>query len=149
MPRPLEIPSISICGKTILSRPSDSSQTARFSSLPYLPTNEEGPVFAEPWQAQAFAMAVQLSEAGHFTWDEWATALGEELRKAGAAADGSNYYEHWLGALERLVLEKRLTEREALRERRAAWIEAYNNTPHGQPVELERESTGEGKSRSK
>jgi nitrile hydratase accessory protein len=96
-------------------------------------------VFAEPWQAQAFALAVKLSEQGHFTWQEWATALADELRAAVGRAepdDGSRYYNHWLAALERLVTAKGLADSELLFARKEAWAEAYRRTPHGQPVEL-------------
>jgi nitrile hydratase accessory protein len=96
-------------------------------------------MFAEPWQAQAFALAVKLSEQGHFSWTEWAEAMGAELKSAadrGEPDDGSRYYEHWLAALERLVVEKGLTDQEAMRERKEAWTEAYLHTPHGKPVEL-------------
>jgi nitrile hydratase accessory protein len=96
-------------------------------------------VFAEPWQAQAFALTVKLSEQGHFTWKEWAAALAEELQSAasrGEADDGSRYYEHWLAALERLVTAKGLAEPGALTLRKEAWTDAYRNTPHGRPVEL-------------
>jgi nitrile hydratase accessory protein len=108
--------------------------------LPRLPRDDGGPVFAEPWQAQAFALAVKLSEQGHFTWKEWAAALAEELQTAarrGEPDDGSRYYEHWLAALERLVTDKGLTDRDALLTRRQAWAEAYRDTPHGTPVELQ------------
>jgi nitrile hydratase accessory protein len=104
-------------------------------------------VFTEPWQAQAFALAVKLSEQGHFTWKEWAAALADELKAAenrGEPDDGTHYYEHWLAALERLVVEKGLTDREAMRERKEAWTEAYLHTPHGKPVELN-SSAGEHK----
>ncbi|MBV8844444.1 MAG: nitrile hydratase accessory protein [Bryobacterales bacterium] len=97
------------------------------------------PVFAEPWQAQAFAMAVQLSKEGHFTWTEWSTALAEELKAAadrGEPDDGSRYYEHWLAALERLTAEKRLATRGEMLGRKEAWADAYRHTPHGKPVEL-------------
>lgn len=107
--------------------------------LPRLPRDNGGPVFAEPWQAQAFALAVKLSEEGHFTWKEWASALADELKAAadrGKSDDGSHYYEHWLAALERLVSEKGLTNREAMAERKEAWADAYRHTPHGEPVEL-------------
>ena len=70
-----------------------------------LPRDESGPVFAEPWEAQAFALAVKLSEQGHFTWKEWAAGLADELKAAADRSepdDGSRYYEHWLTALERL-----------------------------------------------
>lgn len=96
-------------------------------------------MFAEPWQAQAFALAVNLSKAGHFTWKEWASALADELQAAadrGEPDDGSHYYEHWVAALERLVTAKGLTDENALRERKDAWADAYRHTPHGKPVEL-------------
>lgn len=105
------------------------------AALPGQPRDETGAVFAEPWQAQAFALAVQLSEAGHFTWTEWAETLGAELLAAGED-DGSRYYETWLRALERLSLSKGLTDAVALDRRTAAWADAYRRTPHGQPVEL-------------
>jgi len=110
-----------------------------FTELPRLPRDAGGPVFAEPWQAQAFALAVKLSEQGHFTWKEWAAALAGELEAAarrGQPDDGSRYYEHWLAALERMVTEKGLTDSTALRTRKDVWVAAYQNTPHGRPVEL-------------
>lgn len=100
----------------------------------------KAPVFAEPWQAQAFALTLQLSAEGHFTWSEWTAALGDELRRAAlrdAAEDGSRYYDHWLAALERLVAQKGLAEHAALAARKEAWAEAYRRTPHGKPVELD------------
>ena len=113
--------------------------TERLAVLPSLPRDEGGPVFAEPWQAQAFALAVKLSEAGHFTWKEWAATLADELKAAadrGRPDDGSQYYEHWVAALERLVTAKGLADEDALRERKDAWADAYRHTPHGQAVEL-------------
>jgi len=107
--------------------------------LTRLPGDNSGPVFAEPWQAQAFALAVTLSEQGHFTWKEWAATLAHELQ-AGASRgepdDGSRYYEYWLAALERIVTTKGLAEPGALITRKEAWAEAYRTTPHGRPVEL-------------
>lgn len=97
------------------------------------------PVFGEPWQAQAFAMAVKLSELGYFTWKEWAATLAEELKAAadrGEPDDGSRYYQNWLAALERLTVAKGLTNSAAMLERKEAWADAYRHTPHGKPVEL-------------
>jgi len=107
--------------------------------VPRLPPDQGGPVFAEPWQAEAFALAVTLSERGYFTRKEWADALASELRAAadrGEPDDGSRYYQHWLAALERLVEVKGLADPASLLERKEAWSEAYRRTPHGKPVEL-------------
>ncbi|MGH2899367.1 MAG: nitrile hydratase accessory protein [Solirubrobacteraceae bacterium] len=110
--------------------------------LPDLPRDEQGsPVFREPWQAQAFAMALRLHEAGHFTWTEWAAALAGQIQRAQAAGDpdlGDTYYLHWLAALEHLVAAKGLVSVDELAERKDAWAEAASNTPHGSPIELRR-----------
>lgn len=113
--------------------------TAPLDDLPALPRDADGPVFREPWQATAFALALQLHDAGHFTWPEWAATLGAEIRAAQAAGDpdlGDTYYLHWLAALERLAAAKGLADTTALAERKAAWRRAYLATPHGQPVAL-------------
>jgi nitrile hydratase accessory protein len=118
-----------------LARP----EAARFAALPRLPADAEGPVFAEPWQAQAFALTVQLHASGAFSWTDWAAALSAELKASderGEPDDGTHYYEHWLTALERLAGERGLAAADALAERKAAWAEAYRRTPHGKPVEL-------------
>src|SRR5262245_29465110 len=94
-----KMPSISICGTTTLSQPDSAVQVERINTLPRLPREKDGPVFAEPWEAQAFALAVKLSEQGHFTWSEWARALGDELKAAadrGEPDEGVQYYEHGL-----------------------------------------------------
>jgi len=122
-----------------------TADSDRLSSLPPLPRDEGGPVFAEPWQAQAFALAVRLSEQGYFTWKEWAATLADELKAAadrGEPDDGSRYYEHWLAALERLVTSKRLSNSAELLQRKEDWADAYRHTPHGRPVELRRGSGG-------
>jgi nitrile hydratase accessory protein len=112
---------------------------ARFTSNLGVPLDADGPVFAEPWQAEAFALTVRLHEAGCFTWAEWADTLAavlREVRERGEPDDGSHYYEHWLLALERLVTAKHLLDASTLDRRKAAWAEAYRATPHGQPVML-------------
>ena len=101
--------------------------------------DERRPVFREPWEAQAFAMAVRLHEAGHFTWPEWAAALAAEIQRAQAAGDpdlGDTYYLHWLAALEHLVAARGLVSAEELCDRKAAWAAAARATPHGEPIEL-------------
>lgn len=131
-----------------MSASDPQSEAERLAALPRIPREEGGPVFAEPWQAQAFALAVKLSEAGHFTWKEWAAALADELKSAanrGEPDDGSHYYDHWMAALEHLVQAKGLLDRAALVERKEAWADAYRHTPHGKPIELRSVPVPEGR----
>jgi nitrile hydratase accessory protein len=111
-------------------------------AVPGVPRDVDGPVFKEPWEAQAFAIALALHERGVFTWPEWAATLGAEIKRAQAAGDpdtGETYYRHWLAALERLVAEKGVTDAGALARYRDAWDHAADRTPHGEPIELKPE----------
>src|SRR5262245_37097010 len=110
--------------------------------VPDLPRDADGPVFREPWEAQAFAMALALHDKGVFTWPEWAAALAEEIKRAQAAGDpdtGETYYRHLLAALERIVATKKVTTPETLARYQAAWDAAADRTPHGKPIELRAE----------
>lgn len=111
---------------------------ARIAALVPARLKDHGaPVFAEPWQAQAFAMTVTLHQAGRFSWSEWAEALGAEIKHAGEDdAGGARYYELWLAALEKLVTAKGLVSADDVDVTTEAWREAYLHTPHGHPVEL-------------
>jgi nitrile hydratase accessory protein len=107
--------------------------------VPGIPRDTEGPVFREPWEAQAFAMTLALHERGLFSWPEWAATLGEEIKRAQAAGDpdtGETYYRHWLNALERIVAAKGLADVTMLARYRHAWHHAADRTPHGTPIEL-------------
>ncbi len=96
-----------------------------------LPPDEGDRVFEEPWQASAFAMAVALHERGLFTWAEWATALGEEVKQ------GDIYYAAWLRALEKLLATKGAATTHEVDAMSAAWQRAAHATPHGKPILLE------------
>jgi nitrile hydratase accessory protein len=107
-----------------------------------IPRDSDGPVFREPWEAQAFAMALALHERGLFTWPEWAAMLSAEIKRAQQAGDpdtGETYYHHWLNALERMVADKGITDAETLRRYHDAWDHAADRTPHGLPIELKPE----------
>lgn len=119
-----------------MSAPEDASTLAR--ALEGLPHDRDGPVFAEPWQAQAFAMAVELHRRGLFSWKEWADALGAEIARSGSSGRGEDYYLHWLAALERLVTTRSGIDAHQLGERKDAWDRAARATPHGEPIELDR-----------
>jgi nitrile hydratase accessory protein len=102
--------------------------------LPQIPVDADGPVFAEPWQAQAFAMTVKLHEKAAFTWPEWAGALSTELKAAGENDSVDNYYLHWLAALEKLLDSKNIIETKERETCKTAWDKAARATPHGEPI---------------
>jgi len=115
------------------------------SALPDIPHDADGPVFREPWEAQAFAMALALHAYGLFTWNEWAAALADEIKRAQAKGDpdsGETYYRHWLATLERLIADKGVVTAETLHRYRDAWDHAADRTPHGSPIELKPEDFG-------
>jgi nitrile hydratase accessory protein len=124
----------------------DRAAAARATQeVPSIPRDADGPVFREPWEAQAFAMTLALHERGLFSWTEWAATLGAEIKRAQADGDpdtGETYYLHWLAALERLVAEKGVTTDEMLARTKHAWEHACERTPHGQPIDLQPQDFG-------
>ena len=122
-----------------MSRPEGTPSPGGFPAGNGVP---DSPVFEEPWQAQAFAMTVALHESGLFSWAEWAEALSAEMKRPGAAADGHDYYQHWLAALERLLAEKGMAGKGDVDAFAAAWERAAHATPHGKPILLENDPLG-------
>ena len=117
----------------------DSAARRATEQVASIPRDDGGPVFKEPWEAQAFAIALALHERGVFTWSEWAATLSDEIRRAQAAGDpdtGETYYRHWLATLERLVAAKGVATSELMHRYRDAWDHAADRTPHGKPIEL-------------
>ena len=108
--------------------------------VPAVPSDAQGPVFAEPWEAQAFALAIDAHARGLFSWSEWAAELSAQIKAAQAAGDpdtGQTYYRHWLASLEALTIQKGAASRVQLEQVQQAWDRAAKATPHGQPVVLE------------
>ena len=117
----------------------DAEAAVATSAVPSIPRDNDGPVFREPWEAQAFAMALALHGSGLFTWNEWAAALADEIKRAQAAGDpdtGETYYRHWLATLEGLIAAKGVASSETQHRYRDAWDHAADRTPHGLPIEL-------------
>ncbi|MDH4412237.1 MAG: nitrile hydratase accessory protein [Rhizobium sp.] len=107
------------------------------TASPGLPRSPEGaPVFAEPWQAQAFAMTVHLHARGVFSWAEWAESLSAEVHRPGRAEDGSDYFDAWVSALVGLLEREGLADRATVEALRESWQRAAEATPHGAPIEL-------------
>lgn len=111
--------------------------TTDLAASPGLPRSPEGaPVFAEPWQAQAFAMTVHLHARGLFSWAEWAESLSKEVQRPERSTDGSDYFDGWVAALAALLERKGLADRETVEALRESWQRAAEATPHGAPIEL-------------
>ncbi|WP_235911757.1 nitrile hydratase accessory protein [Mesorhizobium xinjiangense] len=102
-----------------------------------LPDGGDGQAFDAPWQAEALAIAVALQDAGLFTAAEWAEALGRERNRAGLAADGSDYYQSVVDALEALLSGKAIATRGEISATARSWRRAARATPHGKPILLE------------
>src|SRR5213079_3616812 len=105
----------------------DGAMKEALAAPPGEPLDDSGPVFREPWEAQAFAMTLALYERGLFTWPQWAATLAAEIKRAQATGDpdtGETYYRHWLNALERLIAEKGVTDPQTLERYRNAWDHA-------------------------
>ncbi len=122
-----------------------NAPAVELESLPRIPVDHDGPVFREPWEAQAFAIAIKLHEGGLYTWTEWAEALSNEIVAAQAEGDpdlGDTYYQHWLRALEGLVLAKTDLTVEQLLRRKDAWDRAAQRSPHGEPILLPEDEAG-------
>ena len=123
----------------------DAAAAVAARSVPGVPRDDDGPVFREPWEAQAFAMALVLHERGLFTWSEWAATLAGEIARAQAGGDpdtGETYYRHWLATLERLVAAKGVASSDTLHRYRDAWDHAADRTRHGSPIELRPDDFG-------
>ena len=119
--------------------PGDSIKTAFPGLLHDSGKDEQQPVFAEPWEAHVFAIAVKLSEKGLLKWSEWSDALAEEIKEAkdqGNPDFGNTYYQFWLSALETIMLEKNILKKSDLKSMMEQWRRAYLSTPHGNPVKL-------------
>ncbi len=128
------------------TRPEPGSSARATEAVPSIPRDAQGPVFREPWEAQAFAMALALHERGLFTWPEWAATLADEIKRAQACGDpdtGETYYRHWLNALERIVAAKGIATSDTLHRYRDAWDHAADRTAHGTPIELKPEDFAE------
>jgi nitrile hydratase accessory protein len=107
-----------------------------------LPFGDDGePVFAEPWQAQAFVSTVALSQGGLFSWKRWVEVFAAEIAARPQVASESAadaYFRQWLSALERLLDSLGVASHKDIVQTQEHWRRSYINTPHGHPVEFGR-----------
>lgn len=116
-----------------MSTPDNKATSSCLLKLDDLPKNEEGAVFAEPWHAEVFSIVHLLVDRGHINVSEWADILGAVIKEE---SDNEAYYQCWLMALERIILDKGLMDHALLTERKEAWDRAARATPHGEPIVL-------------
>ena len=94
---------------------------AEMSGATSLPRKSGELVFHDLWERQVFALAVALCEQGVYQWDDFRDRLIAEI----AAAEGGEgtadvrspqpgYYEYWLAAFEKLLIEKGICTSEQL-----------------------------------
>lgn len=98
-----------------------------------------GPVFDEPWQAQAFSVLVALRQEGCFEWKDWVDVFSQTIKafpaEPGETANAA-YFRQWAYALERMLVGRGLLTASEIAGREQQWRQAYLNTPHGEPVHL-------------
>ena len=112
-----------------------SAQDA-LTELSSIPREGNEPVFSEPWEARAFAMAVALNEQGLFTWPQWAERFGAALKANTADGGCLSYYQVWLQTIEAIMAERKIADSKAVERRSHEWEAAAERTPHGEPIEL-------------
>ena len=82
---------------------------------PLSPPRKNGElVFDALWESRVFGVTMTLYEAGRFAWPEFRDRLIAEIAAFDQDHDGFHYWECWLQALERLVVEKGLCASAAL-----------------------------------
>jgi len=117
-------------------RPDQQAAEVATGAVPGIPSDADGPVFREPWEAQAFAMALALHARGLFTWNEWAETLSRELHQPGRAEDGSDYFDCWVAALSAILVKLGVADADMILDLQKSWQRAAEATPHGKPIEL-------------
>jgi nitrile hydratase len=82
---------------------------------PIRPEPDE-PVFHEDWERRMFGLFIAAFGGGHFNVDEFRHAI-ERMDPAHYLE--SSYYEHWLNAVETLLVEKGVLTQDELAARKA------------------------------
>lgn len=100
---------------------------------------DNGPAFSEPWQAEAFALTLQLARAGHFTWTDWVGTFSAEITASPQTADediNTAYYRQWMQALEKILAARALVSSTEVTDYEEDWRRSYFHTAHGAPIEF-------------
>lgn len=113
-------------------------------NLPFTNLIEDQITFQNPWHGQVFAITVQLSENGNFSWTEFVEIFGDSLKEARLKLSDLNgnddYFNCWLEALEEIIILKEMGNSKILSVLKNDWVNAYLSTPHGDPVKIKQRS---------
>jgi nitrile hydratase accessory protein len=88
-------------------------EVADMEGVGALPRRSGELIFHDQWERRAFALGVALHEQGEFSWDDFRKYLIASISASGDISEmldssGPGYYEHWLAALEKMLIEKGL-----------------------------------------
>ena len=86
-----------------------------------LPRQNGELVFAAPWEARAFGLAVALNEAGVYPWRDFSQGLAAETAAGEQHGAPASYYERWLETLETLAIARGLVTLDELDARTAEY----------------------------
>lgn len=73
-----------------------------------LPRKSGEMIFHNDWERRAFAIAVSLAEQGYYSWPQFQNQLIEAVAEAeqnDSQHPTRGYYESWLAALEKLLMD--------------------------------------------
>ena len=83
-----------------------------------IPIGDDGdPIFAEPWEARAFAIVVSAFEQGRFEWKDFQELLVNEIRHGEASGEPPPYYLNWAIAAEKLFEDLGTVEHSSIDQR--------------------------------
>jgi nitrile hydratase accessory protein len=115
-----------------------------FGVVPGLPRDDDGVVFAAPWEAKAFALVVHLHQRGSFAWSDWVNALSSEIAADKARSEPTPYYLLWLSAAEQLIAARGLVDALQLAATRAALHLAQQHATHDHDHDHDHDHGGHG-----
>jgi nitrile hydratase accessory protein len=104
-------------------------------SGPAAPPRSNGElVFAEPWESRAFGLAMTLSDAGAFDWEDFRQALIARIAAWEKAAEPGacySYYGCWLDALHQVLVDRAVITDTAVADRAAVLAARPAGWDHG------------------
>jgi len=105
---------------------------------------DEAPSFSEPWHAEAFALTMQMSRAGYFSWEQWVKVFSGQIAaspQSEAETTNDAYFRQWMQALAILLEQCDLLDESDIAEYMEHWRRSYFHTVHGDPIHFNKSLT--------